>query len=67
MEELLGLEVEFVQEDVPVGSPYARGKLIKVDRFGVLLEKHSWEEISDSLAVIHARSLHSGKMIVCDR
>ena len=46
MEDLLGFEVEFIQEDIPVGSPHARGKLVKIDQFGVLLEKHSGKRLA---------------------
>ena len=46
MENLIGLEVEFVQEDVPIGTPHARGKLIDIDQYGVVLQKHSGKRLA---------------------
>ena len=46
LENLLNLEVEFVQEDVPVGNPHARGKLIQIDQYGIVLQKHNGKRLA---------------------
>ena len=46
LEELIGLEVEFVREDVPVGNPQARGKLIDIDQYGVVLQRHNGKRLA---------------------
>ena len=46
LEDLIGLEVEFVREDVPVGNPQARGKLIHIDQYGVVLQRHNGKRLA---------------------
>ena len=35
-----------MQEDVPVGNPHARGKLIDVDKYGVVLQRHNGKRLA---------------------